>query len=183
MILTREFYLQKTEEVAKKLLGCYLMMESPDGKKIGKIVETEAYLALDPASHSYKGKNKRNSVMYGEAGYLYVYLIYGVHYCINIVTAKKDTAEAVLIRAVEPIENINEPTNGPSKLAKAYGITLEDNGVDITKKPLCILSNDHFGIQENFKIIATPRIGITKAANLNLRYYIKNNKFVSGKKV
>ncbi len=191
MILNNKFYNQSTESIAKQLLGCYLVSELSGGKVIGKIVETEAYLVNDPASHSYKGQTSRNKVMFGAAGHLYVYLIYGLYYCINVVTGKKNQAEAVLIRALEPIkgielmkvrrktDNLNNLTNGPARLTQSLAINLDYNGHYLTQSPIYILSANHFGKVDKYTIISSSRIGITKATNLKLRFYIKDNKFVS----
>src|SRR5260221_2525804 len=106
MILPQTFYEQDTITVAKKLLGCYLMQLEGEGTTFGRIVETEAYLVNDPAAHSFIGKTKRNSVLFGPVGHVYVYFIYGMHYCVNVVTGQEGAGEAVLIRAVETLWGI-----------------------------------------------------------------------------
>src|SRR5258707_8967343 len=103
MILPQTFYEQDTITVAKKLLGCYLMHLEGEGTTLGRIVETEAYLVNDPAAHSFIGKTKRNSVLFGPVGHVYVYFIYGMHYCVNVVTGQEGAGEAELIRALENI--------------------------------------------------------------------------------
>lgn len=176
-ILNKSFYLKDTLEVAKSLLGCVLCRRI-DGKVIrGIIVETEAYTQDDPACHTYKGITNRSKVMFEEGGISYVYFIYGMHYCFNVVTEKKDLGCAVLIRALEPL-NCNLKTNGPSKLCKALSITKDLNGIDLTtdKSDIWIEKG-----KTPADIIVTTRIGIKEAADYLRRFYIKDNKWVSKK--
>ena len=184
-MMNKDFFLN-TKEVAKKLLGMKLIHETPEGIISGKIVEVEAYLANDPASHSFKGKTLRNEAMFEEGGVAYVYKIYGVHHCFNVVTNKKDIGEAVLIRALEPIEGIElmkinrnkdaDLCNGPAKLVEALKITKQYN-----KKSL-FSGNLRLEEYETPKIIVvSTRIGISKGKSLKLRFYINENKFVSRK--
>ncbi|MBX4212158.1 DNA-3-methyladenine glycosylase [Candidatus Pacearchaeota archaeon] len=187
MIISQEFFNRNTIQVAKDLLGCYLVSESKEGRTAGKIVETEAYLSDDPGSHTFKGKTKRNEVMFGPAGRAYVYFIYGAHHCINVVTQKPGVGEAVLIRALEPIEGIEimrkrrnkddvkDLTNGPGKLVSALAIDKSCNGLDFNDR-IKILER-----KEKPKIIATTRIGLSQGKDLPYRFYIKDNPFVSRK--
>ena len=194
MKLTNGFYVQDTITVAKALLGTYLVHESKDGKTIGRIVETEAYLWGDPACHAYRRKTKRNATMFGLAGHVYVYQIYGIHYCINVVTAPEGVGEAVLIRALEPIEGIElmqirrelqvwkNLCNGPGKLVEAMGITRSMDGLSLLGEQLYILSAETFSqdtINLEFEIITTTRIGITQGVDLPYRFYISGNPCVS----
>lgn len=192
-IIEREFYNRDTIEVAKDLLG-KILVRVVNGKVIsGAIVESEAYRSTDdPASHSYRGKTERNSVMFGEVGHAYVYFTYGNHYCLNLV-AKDDAtpAGAVLIRAIEPIDGISlmrryrktqDPCNlasGPGKLTQALKITKKQNGVDVTKKGEIYVTNGK-DISKS-EIIATSRIGIRVALDKQWRFLIANNEFVSKK--
>jgi DNA-3-methyladenine glycosylase len=193
MLLEQEFYLQDTLTLAQSLLGKYLLHQSPEGVTAGIIVETEAYLADDPACHAYRNKTQRNAAMFGKAGSVYVYQIYGIHYCFNVVSAAEGIGEAVLIRALEPIKGIDimklrrfglDKSNtcaltklckGPGNLVKAMGISKSMNGMSL-------LSND-FYIEtcdiSDFEIITTTRIGITQGATLPYRFHIKDNKYVS----
>lgn len=190
MILPKSFYQQDTVSLAKKLLGCYLVSDLANGKCLGKIVETESYMHNDPAAHTYNGTTKRNQVLFGPPGFAYIYFIYGMHYCVNVSSSQEGIGEAVLIRALEPIKgielmkqrrqvsNLISLTNGPGKLTQALGIDLNLNGVDLTQNgALYILSSD--SEYKPFEIITTNRIGIAKAQDLLLRFYIKNNPFVS----
>ncbi|MCD6039059.1 MAG: 3-methyladenine glycosylase [Gammaproteobacteria bacterium] len=176
--LSREFYDRDTVIVAKELLGKYLIHED----RIGKIVEVEAYVGThDLASHSAKGLTKRTQIMFGSAGYAYVYMIYGLYYCMNIVTEGEGQASAVLIRAIEPIKNIHDRTQGPGLVCKAMHINKSLNGHD--------LCSDYFYLadaqqSEEFIILEKPRIGVPYAgewANKLLRFYIQGNAFVSRK--
>lgn len=196
MILPQAFYAQETTLVAKQLLGCLLVHCEGEETTIGRIVETEAYLWNDPASHSFAGKTRRNSVMFGPVGHAYIYFTYGMHHCVNAVTGTEGRGEAVLIRALEPLQgisimrkrretdNILSLCSGPAKLTEALALTLSLNGVPLFEGPLQIWSPDslpsvpHVDISD---IVETTRIGITKARELPLRFYLKGNRFISKK--
>ncbi|MCL6472261.1 MAG: DNA-3-methyladenine glycosylase [Firmicutes bacterium] len=184
------FYLRDTEAVAIDLLGRLLVRKTPDATMIGRIVEVEAYFGEDdPASHASRGMTPRNSVMFGRAGIAYVYLNYGVHHLLNVVTGPEGTAGAVLIRAVEPVSGIDEMmknrpvknkvnlTNGPGKLTKALKVDINDNGTDLTSdtSDLYIAA----GLMSSFKVVNSPRIGISSGTDLLLRFAIKGNPYVS----
>lgn len=202
MRLSRDFYERDAREVAIDLLGKILVHEVNGIKLKGKIVETEAYIgAIDKASHAYGGKKTpRLEALYGKAGISYVYFIYGMYYCFNVITKEEGVAEGVLIRAVEPLEGLdmmsqnrfkksfNELTNtqkknltsGPSKLCMALDITKENNKEDLCIGKLYIEE----GIKEDFEIIHTKRVGIDyaeEAKDFLWRYYIKDNSWVSKK--
>lgn len=196
MILPKSFYSSPTIKVAKELLGTFLVHQTAAGTTIGRIVETEAYLFRnDPACHAHRGKTKRNEVMFGSAGRSYVYFIYGMYHCFNVVTGKVGEGEAVLIRALEPIEGIDlmskrrknhnhiQLCNGPGKLVIAMGISREQNGLSLCRSPLKLFSRDSFlKYRENNSrrsIIATSRVGISTGTELPLRFYIAGNIFVS----
>ncbi len=186
--LPHDFYLRSTETVAKDLLGKKLCRELPSGQVLsGYIVETEAYLGLlDKACHSFGGrKTDRTCVMYEQGGVAYVYFIYGMYYCLNVVSSKKDHPEAVLIRALEPCDGIdfmkmksqqfNEKKilNGPGKLCKVLEITKTFNTHDLTEKPLWIEEGRKISKKD---IISSPRINIGYAeewAHEPLRFTIK----------
>ncbi len=181
-----KLFQKDTKTIAQELLGMYLIHDSPEGKTIGKIVETEAYLHNDPASHSFSGKTQRNAPMFGKPGTVYVYFTYGMHYCFNIVTAPENIGEAVLIRALEPLEGIelmkkrrNKEDvhilcNGPAKLVQAMGIQKAHNGIPLSHAPLYLSSR-----KEKTDVLSSPRIGIQKAMDKKLRFFIRNNPFVS----
>ncbi|MFV9931115.1 MAG: DNA-3-methyladenine glycosylase [Francisella endosymbiont of Hyalomma asiaticum] len=183
----------KTIDVAKKILGHFLVSKYNNKILVGKIVETEAYLYNDPACHSYNNKTKRNSMMYAQAGTSYVYFTYGMHYCINIVTSDFGIGEAVLIRALEPIARIEQMQinrskiiltdlcSGPAKLTQALNITLKDNGINLLdiNSPIHLRYNNDL-INDN-DIVQTQRIGISKAKDMPYRFYIKDSIFVSKK--
>lgn len=178
--LPRSFYDRDTAQVAEDLLGKLLVHTTGTHTFVGKIVETEAYLGPhDLAAHSAKGRTKRTEVMFGPPGHAYVYLIYGMYHCMNIVTQEEGHASAVLIRAIEPIRGITEKTSGPGLLCKAMRIDKQLNGYDL-------LSNDFFvaepEAEEKFTIVKRPRIGVDYAkhwAKRLLRFYIKENTWVS----
>ena len=173
MRLPRSFYARPAVDVARDLLGKIIR----HGATAARIVETEAYLGTDDAAaHSARGPTPRTRVIFGPPGRAYVYLIYGMHYCLNVVTEPAGVAGCVLIRAVEPVTGVVHMSNGPGKLTRALGITLEHYGADLTKGPLTIHAPT---AQEKFDIATSPRIGIKKAADLPLRFFIRGNNFVS----
>lgn len=180
--LPREFYNRETSIVARELLGHYLVHRSEDSEKIGKIVEVEAYLGEhDLASHSSKGRTKRTAVMFGPPGFAYVYLIYGMYHCFNVVTESAGIGAAVLIRAIEPVANITGRTHGPGLLCNAMMINKALNAHDLLSDTLFITNTD---FEQPKKIIETPRIGIDYAdtwVDKPLRFYIQGNDFVSKK--
>jgi DNA-3-methyladenine glycosylase len=198
--LSREFYDRPPRRVGRELLGKVLVRREGDKLLAARIVEVEAYLGKnDPASHSFAGRTPRNAVLFGPPGHAYVYFIYGNHYCLNVSCMPDGIAGGILFRAVEPLVGIKEMarsrdvsinssrdlrklTSGPGRLAEAFAITRErDNGKDLTSA-----SSDLFIADDGYRvrnILTTPRIGITKAAALPLRYLIAGNEFVSGPKI
>lgn len=178
--LPRSFYERDTIVVAKELLGKYLVHNDGIQERIGKIVEVEAYLGPhDLAAHSSKGLTKRTSVMFGPAGYTYVYMIYGIYYCTNVVTESEGIGAAVLLRALEPIKNIQERTQGPGLLSKAMRIDKKLNQHDLISETLYIATIDD---EPDFTTVEKSRIGVQYAkewAEKQLRFYIKGNPFVS----
>lgn len=180
--LPRAFYDRDTQTVAKALLGKYLVHVTGKVKKIGKIVEVEAYLGPhDLAAHSAKGLTKRTQVMFGPPGHAYVYLIYGMYHCLNVVTEKDGHASAVLLRALQPISEIETRTQGPGLLCKAMHIDKRLNGHDLLSDDLFIAEPPE---AEIIHIVKKPRIGVPYAkhwAKRLLRFYIKDNPFISKK--
>jgi len=189
-LLNRSFYSRDSSIVAKELLGKLIVRHFNNNILIGKIVETESYLPEnDPASHSFIGKTTRNSVLFNDAGFCYVFSIHR-YFCFNTVCNSVNIPGGVLIRALEPVQGIDlmenlrdnysvkNLTNGPGKLCKALNITREQNNIDLTKKESEIYILDAPKISEEL-IVTTTRIGISKAAELPLRFYIKGNPFVS----
>ena len=179
--LPRSFYNRSTIVVARELLGKYLIHVERGVMRTGKIVETEAYLGMhDLAAHSAKGLTDRTKVMFGPPGYAYVYLIYGIHNCMNVVTEPEGNACAVLLRAVEPVMNVR-PSQGPGLLCHAMHIDKRLNAHD--------LLSDDFYIAETtkarpFAIIKRPRVGVEYAghwAKRHLRFFIRGNPFISQK--
>jgi len=178
--LPRTFYDRDTVLVAQELLGKWLVHKHNHVERIGKIVEVEAYLGEhDLAAHSSKGRTERTKTMFGPPGHAYVYLIYGVHHCMNVVTERTGNGAAVLLRAVEPVKNLEGRTQGPGLLCRAMQIDRRLNGHDL-------LSDDFFIAEpettEKITIVKRPRIGVDYAkhwARRLLRFYIKANAFVS----
>jgi DNA-3-methyladenine glycosylase len=201
--LNREFYNRNSLIVAKELLGKYLVNNIQGIKFVGKIVEVEAYMGPeDKAAHSYNNRlTERTEIMYGDAGYAYVYFIYGMHFCMNVVVEAKGKPQAVLIRALEPISPMEDMaerrynktlqelkkselislTNGPGKLCKAMGIIKEHNGEDLCGKKLYITQGEN---QDKFNVVSAKRINIDyaeEAKDYPWRYYIENNSYISKK--
>ena len=191
--LNKSFFQKNTILVAKNLLSKYLVLKN--GKNIisGKIVETEAYRGEnDLACHASKGRTKRTELLYQCPGTIYVYFIYGMYYCLNIVTEKKDFPSAVLIRAIEPKEgielmirkrktkNIFNLTSGPGKLCQAFGIDKKFHGKNIFGDKIFIEDRGEKLSRKN--IISAKRVGVDYAGvckDYRWRFYIKNNKFIS----
>jgi DNA-3-methyladenine glycosylase len=197
--LPAEFYDRDPRKVGRDLLGKILVRREGKNLLTARIVEVEAYLGLkDPASHSFSGRTSRNSVLFGPPGRAYVYFIYGNHFCLNVSCLPDGEAGGILFRAVEPLTGIeqmadargitiNGPkdlrnlTSGPGRLADAFDITrVRDNDKDLTS-----VASDLYIVDDGSprpRVLATIRIGITKAAELPLRYLIVGNAFVSGPK-
>ncbi|HUO17081.1 MAG TPA: DNA-3-methyladenine glycosylase [Verrucomicrobiae bacterium] len=191
--LDRSFFARSPRRVARELLGKVLVRQDAQATLTARIVEVEAYLGeKDPAAHSFAGMTARNSVLFGPPGYAYVYFIYGNHYCLNVSCETEGRAGGVLFRALEPLTGIKEMararglsaphllTSGPGRLSEAFGITrARDNGRDLTLPGELWIGDDGFRVRT---VLLTPRIGITKAADLRLRYLVAGNQFVSGSK-
>lgn len=196
--LPRSFYQRPTLTVARELLGKYFVRHYKGTKFVGRIVETEAYRGtLDPAAHTYRGKTKRNEVMYWGGGHLYVYFTYGMHFCANIVTGKKESGEAVLIRAIEPVEGIelmvknrygarriqsrggaalHNLTNGPAKLCEALSIGRDQNGTDLLGDEIYLFHAPQLAAAE---VTRSARIGITSGKEKKWRFTISGSRWVS----
>jgi DNA-3-methyladenine glycosylase len=189
-LLPPAFYRRPTLRVARELLGQVFVHRSPDGVLSGRIVEVEAYCQEgDEAAHSHRGPTSRNAVMFEPGGVLYVYFIYGMHYCMNVVTEGGGRGDAVLVRAVEPLEGERLMqrnrgprvggvmlTNGPAKLCQALGIGREHNGMPLDGGTFGILRCDTVSEED---IVATARIGIRRGADLPWRFFLRNNAWVS----
>lgn len=188
MKLDKPFYSRPTLTVARKLLGQVLVRRSPQGHCAGIIVETEAYTQDDPACHGFRGKTKRNASMFGRPGLGYVYLIYGMHYCFNVVTDREGRGEAVLIRALEPLsgtalmearrgmQDRKLLCSGPARLCQALDITTREDGIDLLEDSIFILAG-----RAPEKLVQTTRVGINRGKDLPYRFYIDGNTFVSRK--
>ncbi len=197
--LDRAFFARGPRRVARELLGKVLVRDGGKLRLAARIVEVEAYLGeSDPAAHAFAGNTARTSVLFGPAGYAYVYFIYGNHYCLNVSCEREGKAGSVLFRALEPLWGIEEMarargvevqgprdllrlTSGPGRLAEAFGITrTRDNGCDLTSPSSGLWIGDDGFRARNIQV--TPRIGISKAADQELRYIFAGNGFVSGRK-
>jgi DNA-3-methyladenine glycosylase len=187
--MPRTFYDRDTVAVARELLGMQLVHRVAGVERVGRIVEVEAYLGPhDLAAHSARGLTKRTRVMFGPPGHAYVYLIYGMHWCMNVVTQAEGHASAVLLRAVEPVKNIEARTQGPGLLCKAMGIDGRLHGHDLLGDELFIRRPGRRGGRHPregggpISIVKRPRIGVDYAghwARRLLRFYIRGNPFVS----
>lgn len=195
--LQRVFYKREVTVVAKKLLGKILVKNDKKYPLAGKIIEVEAYHGdLDEAAHSFRGRTKRTEVMFKEGGYLYVYFTYGVHFCCNVVTGINEQGTAVLIRAVEPLVNLNKMienrfgrklknekeifnlTSGPGKVCKAFNIDTAFSGIDLLGDNIFILDNKKIKEKD---VGISKRIGITRSVDLPWRFFMKDNPFLSRK--
>jgi DNA-3-methyladenine glycosylase len=180
MRLRRAFYAQPAEDVALQLLGAQLVRRRPDGTEaVGRIVEVEAYVGPhDLACHAAKGRTARTEVLFGPPGRAYVYLVYGMHHCFNVVTNPKGDAAAVLVRALEPISGIEGSTQGPGRLCKALGIDRAQNGLDLCGDEIFIRAGP-----TPRRVAATARIGVDYAglwARRRLRFIDAESRWVSG---
>ena len=193
--LPREFYLQPTLQVAKQLIGKYLIRRLNRRLLVGRIVEVEAYLgSMDPASHAFKGRTPRNEVMFQQGGHMYVYFTYGMHYCSNVVTEAEGIGHAVLLRALEPIQGLdvmaqNRQTklesendrrqlcSGPAKLCKAFSISRNENATDLCGKVIWIVEDTNGARLQSVQ--RSTRVGITRGREFSWRFYAKGNSFVS----
>jgi DNA-3-methyladenine glycosylase len=195
--LPRSFYQPTARLVAPRLLGHFLVCNTAEGSGGGAIVETEAYLTDDPASHGYAGQTERNRSMYGPPGRAYVYFIYGNYFCVNAVCRPSGCAEAILIRAIEVAwgeawmrqnRKVSDPyqlTNGPAKLCAALKIDRKLDGADLCDihSPLYIATNPdrEAFLTERGPMITSTRVGISRAADWPLRFYLKESRWVSRK--
>jgi DNA-3-methyladenine glycosylase len=181
------FYARPTLDVARDLLGLWLVHETEAGRLDGRIVETEAYVGIDDlASHASKGRTARTDVMYGPPGRAYVYLIYGLHHCFNVVARAAEPAGAVLIRALEPGPRVAGRTDGPGRLCKALGIDRRHTGLDLTgpSARLRIERRDD-AAPDLGPIVASPRIGVDYAgewAARPWRFSLARSAWVSGRR-
>lgn len=193
--LSAEFFAPTADRVAEELLGHWLIRREPDGFSGGIIVETEAYLSEDPACHAYRGRTARNASMFGPGGRAYVYFIYGNHWCFNAVCHREGIGEAVLIRAIEPtfglaamrhrrsVVRTQDVSNGPAKLCAALGLNREQDGADLCNEssPVFLAGNPGrtADCQRLGPCVRTTRVGLTKAADWPLRFYLGGSGFVS----
>jgi DNA-3-methyladenine glycosylase len=180
--LRKSFFDRSVHAVAPELIGATFLF----GGAGGIITEVEAYHHTDPAAHSYNGQTPRNAVMFGPAGYVYVYRSYGIHWCINFVCEAEGSASAVLLRAIEPTvglaamqrrrrnADVRALCSGPGRLTEALGITVAQNGLAVDAPPFELRARTG-----TVEIVAGPRIGITKAADLPWRYGLAGSRFLS----
>jgi DNA-3-methyladenine glycosylase len=181
-MIRRDFFARSVHEVAPDLIGVTLLVDGVGGR----IVEVEAYDQEDPASHGYGGRTARNASMFGPPGHAYVYRSYGIHWCLNLVCGEEATAEAVLVRALEPTAGIDEQQTrrgvddvrllaaGPGRLCQALGITREHDGLPVDRPPFRLEQRP-----EVPDIVTAPRIGITRATELSWRYCLAGSRFLS----
>jgi DNA-3-methyladenine glycosylase len=180
--LTRTFFDRSVHEVAPDLIGATLLV----GHVGGLVVEVEAYHHTDPAAHSYRGRTERNAVMFGPAGYAYVYRSYGIHWCLNFVCERDGSASAVLIRALQPVERLavmrrrrgmsdeRRLCAGPGRLCEALAVTHDHNGLRLDRSPFALYART-----EMPEIAVGPRIGLTKAAEVPWRYGLAGSPYLS----
>ena len=180
--LPRSFFDRSVHEVAPDLIGATFLFNGVGGL----IVEVEAYHHTDPAAHSFNGQTPRNAVMFGPPGFAYVYRSYGIHWCVNFVCEEAGSASAILIRAIQPMEDLATMKrrrkldderllcSGPGRLCEALGITREHDGLPLDKPPFELRARS-----EGYEVAVGVRIGITKAAELPWRYGLKGSRYVS----
>lgn len=189
MPLPRRFYLRPARAVARDLLGCLVVSRRGRALTAGRIVETEAYLGPEDSASHAAFKPGSHALFYGDGGFAYVYLNYGIHHCLNAIAGAAGRPGCVLIRALEPVAGLATMArrrgvgadsarlaSGPGNLARALGITVRENGADLTRGLFTIEPPDR---PRDFRIASGPRIGITRAADLRLRFWIHDNPFVS----
>jgi len=187
--LPRAFYLRPTRAVARDLLGCILVSRRGRALTTGRIVETEAYLGPEDGASHAAFRPGSHRLFYGEGGVAYVFLNYGTHYCLNAIAGPAGTPGCVLIRALEPLTGLRAMArrrgeavaarrlaSGPGNLTRALGVTLRDNGADLTHGPLSIEPAPE---PRRFRIATGPRIGITRSADLPLRFWVDGHPSVS----
>lgn len=187
--LPRTFFEQPTLTVAQALLGKYLCRKWEDSYLIGKIVETEAYIGEDdPACHAARGKTLRNAVMYGPPGFAYIYFIYGMYYCLNVVTEAENFPAAVLIRAAEPVAGVEQMkrfrktdkvrnlTSGPGKLCQAFHLQRKQDGTDLCGSDLFIANGEEI---LHDQIDCSKRIGVNAGKDRPWRFFVRDSPFVS----
>jgi DNA-3-methyladenine glycosylase len=187
--LPRSFYNRPTLDVARDLLGKTIVCDLPQGRLGARIVEVEAYIGEDdPACHAAPGPTARNQVMYGRPGFSYVYFIYGMYHCFNIVTERRGFPAAVLLRAAEPVEGLevmrqNSPRSrtvtilsGPGKFCRAFGLTVKHSGVDLTGDVIYLCDAP----APESDIVNTRRVGINKGVDLAFRFFLDGSSAVSG---
>jgi DNA-3-methyladenine glycosylase len=192
--LPRRFYNRDVVEVTRGLLGRFLIHESAKGTTVGRIVEAEAYLSDgDSACHAAKGKTRRNASMFGPPGHAYVYAIHS-RWCLNVVTEPENIACAALIRAVEPLEGLDlmrqrrgrdkplELARGPGRLCEAFGIDRRLDGWDLTLGETLWITNNKQPLAKSEAVGISPRIGVTSAHDLMLRFFIAGSPWLSGRK-
>lgn len=189
MPLPRRFYLRPARAVARDLLGCLVVSRRGRSSTAGRIVETEAYLGPEDAASHAAFRPGSHWLLYGEGGFAYVYLNYGIHYCLNAIAGAAGRPGCVLIRALEPVVGLSAMArrrgvradsmrlaSGPGNLTRALGITLRENGADLTRGLFTIEPPDR---PRDFRVATGPRVGITRAIDLRLRFWISNNPFIS----
>ncbi|MFA7438105.1 DNA-3-methyladenine glycosylase [Castellaniella sp.] len=179
--LGRHFYDRPAEQVAPDLLGCLLVHQADGHTRIGRIVEVEAYLGPgDLAAHTARGRTPRTRAMFGPPGHAYVYLIYGMHHCMNVVTGPEGSGTAVLLRALAPVQDLRGATNGPGRLCRAMGVDMTHYGLDMCGSTLWLARDQ---APAPIQVASSPRIGVDYAgpdwANRPLRFYILNHPAVS----
>jgi DNA-3-methyladenine glycosylase len=180
--IPKRFFARSVHEVAPELIGATLLVDGVGGR----IVEVEAYDHEDPASHGYRGLTARNASMFGPPGHAYVYRSYGIHWCLNLVCGEEGVADAVLVRALEPTEGVERMQErrrtdsvrllcaGPGRLCEALGVTREHDGLPLDRPPFALHRR-----KGHVEVVAAPRIGITRAAELPWRYVLAGSRFVS----